>query len=182
MIKKKEKELCPLEQEVLGSLKKGALPPAMKQHVKECSRCRDSLLLYQWLGSFSQVSFRHQGLEKNLPDPEFIWEKARTSRRPDKELIKKAMRPLLIPQLLSIIAAIIGIVVLTFGNLAEIKEFFNRHETVFILKSFTSTTTALLKALNSILLPILLVLSWVVIYFLYSIIKPKKVQSHTLIF
>lgn len=168
------KKSCPLEQDVLERMKRGQSSHELEQHIKHCPMCRDALLVSRWLNDFKAASLPYGAARKELPDAEFIWEQARASRRVDKALLRKALRPLLIPQVLSYIAAIIGIVFLLSGHLTDIKDFLGRHETLIILKSLNAIIKPLLKALHVLLLPFALVLSSLGLYFLYSILKPRK--------
>ena len=92
-----KKKNCPLEKEVLNNLKTGDLTPEIKKHAVNCPLCKESMTINKWMNRFHEVSLNVNTAEKKLPDAEFIWEKAFSVKPLEKELVKKALRPLLVP-------------------------------------------------------------------------------------
>ena len=113
--------ICHLEKEVIDCLKAEKLSPEIKKHISECPICKDIVSVYEWISQFKNRSWKAEMLEKALPDPETIWNKAYAKRRPDKRLVKKALRPLIYPQVFSYCVLIIGILFLFLSNRKEIE-------------------------------------------------------------
>ena len=115
---------CPLEYRILEGLESGKMNHKIEEHIKECSICQDTVVVYQWMDDFKKKSVQSKEHEKRLPAPEFIWEKAKACPTFNKEMIRKMMFPLLIPRILTYIVSVIVIIVFIFNHVNEIKSFF----------------------------------------------------------
>lgn len=112
------KKTCHLEREVINGLKKEKLSPEIKKHISECPLCEDIVFVHRWMSQFKNRSWNAEILEKILPDAKTIWNRAQT-RRADKELVKKALRPLIYPRILSYGFLIIGVVILFLSSIKK---------------------------------------------------------------
>lgn len=170
----KKKKHCPFEKKVSDCLKKSKFDPEMKQHIRECALCNDTVTVHRWMGNFNKVSMQYQEVEKKLPAPDLIWEKAHSLKRIDKELVKKAMKPLLIPQILTYIAITIGVAFLLIINLDVIKEFFiNNFGPLY--NFFDLFVSKISNASYFIIIPFILIISSIVFSIFYSIFRPEEV-------
>lgn len=91
------KKDCPFESDVLKGLTGGGLTPELETHVKNCPSCGEATAVHDWMNRFQAVASDKAVVNKRLPDAETIWRKAQAVRSVpvvDKELEKKAMRPL----------------------------------------------------------------------------------------
>jgi hypothetical protein len=169
-----KKKKCLLEQEVLNNLAAGDLTAEIKEHMETCLICKESASLYQWMNRFQKVSRQGKTAEKNLPDAESIWEKAFSLKTPDKELVKKAMRPLRIYQVVSYAIAIIVLLYLVVAYFPGIQGSLNSSPVVgMILASLSSMVRTLFKSLSFVFIPIIIGLLSVVIFTIVTGFEPK---------
>jgi hypothetical protein len=170
-----KKKSCLLEQEILNSLAAGGLTAESKQHLETCPICKESAFLYQWMNSFQKVSRQGKTAEKKLPDAESLWEKAFSYKIPDKELVKKAMKPLRIYQAAAYVIAIIVLLYLVFAHFPGIHSSLNSSPVVgLILVSISSLVRTLYKSFSFVLIPIIIGLLSVVIFTVVTGFEPKK--------
>lgn len=117
------KKICHLEKEVIDCLKAERLSPEIKKHTSECPICKDALSVYKWINQFKNRTWDAEMQEITLPAPETIWNSAHAKRRPDRTLVKKALRPMMYPQIFSYPILIIGVIFLLFSNMKQIGNF-----------------------------------------------------------
>jgi hypothetical protein len=173
-----KKKRCPFEEKVLKSLITGDLEPEIKKHGENCLICQESVSIYKWMSNFQIVSKNIKGTEKELPDAEAIWEGAYSVRRPDKELVNKALRPLIFPQVLSYAAAIIVLCFLVFSNLQGIRNFINTNpESIAIFSSISLMLKTYFKSFSLILLPMVAGLFSTIIFFFITGFELKRLGS-----
>jgi len=166
---------CPLEYKILDCLKYGEMNHEMEQHIKDCSICQDTTVVYQWMNDFKKVSTQSKEHEKRVPTPEFIWEKAKTYSRFNKEMIKKIMFPLLIPRILTYIVSSIVIIVFISSNIYEIKNFFIKNIwTGHIFNSATLIIQKLFMISKFIAVPMVFILSLFVFCYIYFVFDDLK--------
>jgi hypothetical protein len=94
------KKTCPLETDVLKSLREEKMSQELQDHIDECPVCRDIALVQGWMHRFKENAWENDMTEKSLPEAKGLWNLVHARRMPDKKLVKKALRPLLIPQAL----------------------------------------------------------------------------------
>ena len=170
-----KKKTCLLEKEVLNSLAAGDLTAEIKEHMETCLICKESASLYQWMNRFQKVSRQGKMAEKKLPDAESLWERAFSLKIPDKELVKKAMKPLRIYQVVSYVIAIIVLLYLVFAYFPGINSFLDSSPVVdMILASLSSMVRNLFKSLSVVFIPIIIGLFSVVIFTIITGFEPKK--------
>jgi hypothetical protein len=120
-----KKKICPMEKEVMKDLGEEKMKPELQEHIARCPVCKDIALVQGWMNRFKQEAWKTEMTDKTLPDAESMWNKVYSTRRPDKKLVRKALRPLIIPQVLFyglLIAGIIAITIWgfkTFGNVLD---------------------------------------------------------------
>lgn len=169
-----KKKSCLFEEKVLNSLTTGDLEPEIKKHGENCLICKESVSIYKWMSNFQIVSKNIKVTEKELPDAEAIWEGAYSFRSPDKELVKKALRPLIFPQVLTYATAIIVLFFLFFSNFQGIRNFVNTNaESVAIFSSLSLMLKAYFKSFSSILLPMAAALLSTIIFFFITGLNSK---------
>ena len=95
-----KKKHCPLEKEVKKGLHEEKMSAELQEHIARCPVCRDMALVQGWMNRFKEKSWKTDMTEKTLPDAESMWNRIHARARPDKKLVRKALRPLLIPQVL----------------------------------------------------------------------------------
>lgn len=170
-----KKKSCLLEQEVFNSLAAGDLTTEIKQHLKTCPICKESAIIYQWMNGFQKVSRQGKTAEKKLPDAESLWEKAFSLKAPHKELVKKAMKPLRIYQVISYVIAIIVLLYLVFAYFPGLRSLLNSSPVVsMILASSSSMMRTLFKFFSFVIIPVIIGLLSVVIFTLITGFEPKK--------
>ena len=117
------KKICPLENEVIKSLREEKMNTELEEHIAGCSACQDIVAVSGWMNRFKESAWKTGIQEKILPTADSMWNRVYARRRPDKKLAKKALRPLLIPQVLFyglFIAGIIYTAVWGFNKLGNI--------------------------------------------------------------
>ncbi len=120
-----KKRTCPLETEIMAGLREKRLTSEQQNHLSDCSVCQDVVAVHTWMNQFKEKAWENDMPKRNLPDTEAIWKRAYAWKRPDKQLVRKALRPLIYPQLLSFGVFIAGIIflatkgVLKFGNIFD---------------------------------------------------------------
>lgn len=171
-----KKKTCPFESKVLNDLTQGQFSPELKNHVEECSLCKDSVLVYSWMNSFEGTINEDKGIGHRVPDFESLWTRARPSWTYDRELEKKAMAPLLIPRLLTYIAALIGLVLLLASNLSQARDVItDKLKMGYLFDLLSLVGKKMLTLMPYLVIPIVFVLLLIAAHFLYSLFNPKKV-------
>lgn len=117
------KRICPLEKEIIDSLKKGMLTQEMKKHLAVCPVCEEAAAVYLWMSKFKDIGMRDDISLKKLPEAESIWRRAYALRRREKDLVRKALRPIVYSRIVSYGVFIIGVIFLLFSNFQEIKNY-----------------------------------------------------------
>jgi len=118
-------KICPMEKEVIKTLREEKMSVELKEHIARCSACQDTVTVSGWMHRFKETAWKTDMPEKTLPSAESLWNQVHARRRPDKKLAKKALRPLLIPQVLFYGLFIAGIIYITiwgfkkFGNVLD---------------------------------------------------------------
>jgi hypothetical protein len=120
-----KKKICPLETEIMAGLREKKLKPELQNHLSDCSVCKDVVAVYTWMNQFKEKAWKTGMQKRNLPDMEAIWKRAYAWKRVDERMVRKALRPLIYPQVLSFGVFIAGIIflgskgVLKFGNIFD---------------------------------------------------------------
>ena len=94
----------------------------LQEHIAGCSICQDLILVKGWMNRFEKDARETDMSEKTLPDAESMWQEAYARKKPDKILVRKALRPLIIPQVLFYGLLLAGII---YGTIWSIKRFGN---------------------------------------------------------
>ena len=150
------KKTCHLEEEITRCLNADKLTPEFKKHLSDCPLCQEIASVQGWMKQLKNKSWNAEMSDKILPQPEAIWERATIKRRPDRKLVKKALKPLLFPQIFSYGVLILGFFILLFPNMKKIRN---------ILDSSSSAGFAIdsLSKLASELLPYFLMPMFIVL-------------------
>jgi hypothetical protein len=114
------KKICHLEKEVMKNLKAEKLNPEIKKHVSECSYCMNIVAIHDWMNQYKEKAWNTEMQKGIFPHPDTIWNRAYAKRRPDKALVKKALRPLVYIQVFSYMVIIIGVYLLLRSNVEKI--------------------------------------------------------------
>lgn len=172
-----KKKSCSMEKEILSGLKSGKLAAGLKKHLSGCPVCQESAELFKWMNNFRDMSLSLEpgNMKKTLPTAESLWEGAYSFHKPDKELVKKALRPLVFPRVLSYLAVVIVPIFIALFYLPGIKEFIKANPgSNTILSSLSSILTLLLKSLSFLLLPLVGCLLTLIIFIIITGFQPKK--------
>ncbi|MCK4646885.1 MAG: hypothetical protein KAU46_11590 [Candidatus Aminicenantes bacterium] len=119
------KKICPLEKEVMKGLREEKMRPELQEHIAGCPVCQDITLIHGWMNRFKENAWNTDMPRKILPDAESMWNRVYARRKPDKKLVRKALRPLLIPHVIFYGVLIAGFLFLTvwgfkkFGNILD---------------------------------------------------------------
>jgi hypothetical protein len=120
-----KKKICPLETEIMAGLREKKLKPELQNHLSDCSVCKDVVAVYTWMNQFKEKTWNTDMPKKSLPDAEAIWNRVYAWKRVDRQVVRKALRPLIYPQVLSFGVFIAGVIflgskgVLKFGNIFD---------------------------------------------------------------
>jgi hypothetical protein len=118
-----KKKICPREDEVLKALHEEKMSEELQEHIAGCSACQKTEAVNRWMHRFRESAWHAEMREKTLPDAQTLWNKVHAKRRPDKKLVRKALRPLMIYQVLFyglLTAGIIYAVIWGFGKFGYI--------------------------------------------------------------
>jgi len=169
---------CSLEQDVLKSLEQGKLNPEQKKHLKTCSVCQDSIMVKSWMEDFNEASLTDINLKHKIPDFELIWRGSRVYKKYDKELEKKVLLPLLFPKILTFIFALIGIVVILTTSTDKIKDFVSvKLKMGYLFDLLGLVGKSMLAMMPFLVIPIVVVASFIAFYFVFALFKPKKIPE-----
>ncbi len=172
-----EKKSCVFEKELLNSLRKGNLNLMAKQHLENCTLCRESMIIQRWMNNF-QVEGVEKSAVKKLPDAEYLWEKAYAPVVPGKMLEKKALIPLLFSQVLAYVTAIVVTVYLFITNFSRIKDLLaNKLEFPTIITSFLTIIKVFFKSNAYISIPVTLGFAAVIIFTLLEALEGKNFRT-----
>jgi hypothetical protein len=114
------KRICLWEKAVVEALQAKRLSPEIQEHISQCQSCKNIALVSDWMNHYQEKTRSTKMKEKILPDAEAIWERAHTRRKQDRALVKKALRPLIYPQVLSFVVIVIGVFLLLISNAEKI--------------------------------------------------------------
>ena len=116
-------KICPREDEVLKALREEKMSEELQEHIAECSACQNTEAVSRWMNRFRESAWHTEMQEKTLPDAQSLWNKVHKQKRLDKKLVRKALRPLLIYQVLFyglLTAGIIYAAIWSFGKFGHI--------------------------------------------------------------
>lgn len=119
------KRICPREKEVVEALKAKNLSHEIKEHISKCKSCKNAALISDWMNQYRERSWSTEMTEKILPEPDAIWDRVHARRKPDRTLVKKVLRPLIYPQVLSFVTISIGVFLLLISNAEKIGNIFD---------------------------------------------------------
>ncbi len=165
---------CAREKELLQSLAAEKETAELQEHLAQCPLCQESVFLYRWMNRFQTVSTEEKMMEKKLPSAEFLWEKAFSTRIPDKESIAKALRPLTIYRFAASAAAVIVLILLIFSNLPQIRSFF---KTSPVIDLVSSSWSLLEKTFPILFLPMVFGFVTLVIFTIITSFNPEKLKT-----
>lgn len=177
-----KKKSCSFEKEVLNGLSSGELTPEAKDHAESCAVCKESIAIYRWMNRFQTVSLETNTARKILPDAESIWEGAFSSPapvvNPARALEKKALLPLLFPQVLAYAAAVIVVIYLFIANLAGIQDFIKANpEALAIVTYFLAMFKTVFKSSATLVIPMAAGLLSMAIFAVAAAFEDKKLRG-----
>jgi hypothetical protein len=170
-----KKKQCSFETRVLAERIQGRAGKEVKNHLNECPACRDSVLIHSWMRGFQDGEKSDSAVEPGIPDFDSLWKKAMTSPAIDRELEKRALIPLLVPRIISVVMMALGILYLLTAKSASIKTFFYSDMKMGVLLNILSLTgRKLLALLPYMMIPLGFIIFFAVGHFLYSLFHLKK--------
>jgi len=177
-----KKKNCPFEIEVLDGLSSGSLTPEAKEHAETCAVCKESAAVYRWMNRFQAVSLETNTVRKILPDAESIWEGAFSSPAPAvdpaRALEKKALIPLLFPQVLAYAAAVIVVIYLFIANLAGIQDFIKSNpEVLAIMTYFLVMFKSVFKSSATLVIPMAAGLLSMIIFAIATAFESRSLRT-----
>ena len=171
-----KKKMCSLERAMLEGAKQGVLNAQQRDHLSACSACREALAVSSWMNDFSGIPDRIESDSTKIPDFESIWQEARAFRRYDRELEKKALKPLLIPQFLTVVAALIGIILFFSSNFDRAREVVMGELKIgYLFDLMALVGKKMLALIPYLAIPLIFLLFIVAAHFLFSLLNPKKI-------
>ena len=145
-----KKNICLRETEIINKLKVGPLQPEIQEHVSECPFCKEAVSVYLWMNQFKNISWEVEAAKKNLPSSESIWKRAYPPYKPYKDLVKRALRPLIFSRWLAFGTTLVGITLFLLSIRQDIQHF---------IEAYFSLNTTLPLILTSIVPMIIVSLS-----------------------
>jgi len=102
------KKICPMETEVMKGIGEEKMRPELKEHLARCPVCKDIALVQVWMNRFKEKAWKADMSKKDLPDARAVWNRVFARKSADKQMVHKALRPLIVPQVLSFVVFIGG--------------------------------------------------------------------------
>jgi len=112
-------KICPRETEVLESFREEKMSEELQEHIAGCPSCQDLVAVSQWMHRFRESAWNTEMQEKTLLDAQTIWNKVHARRQPDKKLVRRALRPLMIYQFLFYGLFTVGIIYAVFWGFGK---------------------------------------------------------------
>lgn len=177
-----KKKHCPFEKDVLANLKAGDLQPHINEHIDNCPVCEETRLVYGWMNRFQRVSMEHEMPRRKIPpvDVDAVWDGAFSSSSllPDRELVKKALRPMIFPQVLTYLAAAAVLIFLLFSNFPVMDFLFGTDSQVgMLIRSVFRELAAAIKAFSFILIPVGVGLVSLMVFMVVADYSPRRRKS-----
>jgi hypothetical protein len=174
-----KKKYCPFEKDVLDNLKAGDLQPHLKEHIDNCPVCEETRLVHGWMNRFQRVSMEHEMPRRKIPpvDVDAVWDNAFSSSSllPDRELVKKAQRPMIFPQVLTYLAAAAVLIFLLFSNFPVMDFLFGTDSQIAVLiRSTFRELAAAFKAFSFIFIPLGVGLVSLMVFMFVSDYSPRR--------
>lgn len=166
------KRTCPLEKEIIESLKKGRLTQEIKKHLAVCPVCEETAAVYLWMSKFKDIGMRDDISLRKLPEAESIWRRACAHRRREKELLRKALRPIVYSRIASYGVFIIGGIFLLLSNFQEIKDYVVTN--IGASKLFGSLLKTTVQWLPLFLIPMAIVIFWMLFMAIVSTLEKSR--------
>jgi hypothetical protein len=138
------KKHCPLEEKIIKGLSEDTMSEELQEHIAGCSICQDIALVQGWMNRFQTSAWKTDVPGKVLPDAESLWNRAHTRTRLDKKLVRKALRPLIIPQVLFYGLLVAGIIYTFVWGFSKIGNFLDNRVVSTILPFFGIMMTVVL--------------------------------------
>lgn len=135
------KKTCHLEKEVINGLKANQMRPEIEKHIAECPVCEEAVSVYKWMNQFKDIAWAAEITEKKLPEPKVLWNKAYSVRKPNKELMKKALRPLVYSRIFSYGVSVIALIYFFLFRFQDLKNFVQSSLLSALTQSSLSTIT-----------------------------------------
>ncbi|MFB0565488.1 MAG: hypothetical protein ACETWK_07395 [Candidatus Aminicenantaceae bacterium] len=152
------KRICHLEKKIIDSLKREGLTQEIRNHLAVCPDCEETAAVYLWMNRFKDVGMRDNISLKKLPEAESIWRSAHAHPRREKELLKKALKPIVISRITSYVVFVIGVIFLLFSNFQEIKNYAVTN--IGASKIFSSLLKTTVQLLPFFLIPMAIIIFW----------------------
>jgi len=173
---------CPFEKDVLAQLKTSDLPPHLRDHIAGCAVCEETRLVYGWMNRFQRISIENELPRRKIPplDVDAVWDGAFSSSPllPDRELIKKALRPMIFPQVLTYLAAAAVLIFLLFSNFPVMDYLFGTGSQIgMIIRSALRELAAAIKTFSFIFIPLGVGFMALVVFMLVSEPGPRRRSS-----
>lgn len=120
-----KKKICPLEMEIMTGLREKKFKPELQKHVSECPACKDIVAVHTWMNQFKEESWKTDMTKKALPNAETVKKRVYNRRRTDEQMERKALRPLIYPQVLSLGVFLAGIIFLGIKGVLKFENIFD---------------------------------------------------------
>ena len=120
-----KKKICPLKKEILAGHREKKLKPELQKHASECPVCKDVVVVHTWMNQFKEESWNTDMPKKDLPDAEDVWKRVYSRKRADEQMERKALRPLIYPQVLSLGVFLAGIIFLGIKGVLKFENIFD---------------------------------------------------------
>jgi len=131
-----KKKICPLEKEVMEGLKEKELKPELQKHISQCPVCQDVAAVHTWMNRFKEKAWKADMSKKDLPDARAVWNRVFARKSADKQMVHKALRPLIVPQVLSFVVFIGGGIFLGIKGVIRLGNIFDSPALIRVLPFF----------------------------------------------
>jgi hypothetical protein len=171
-----KKRSCDKTPDVLAAANSGRLESLLRRHVDGCGICRDELLLEGYIRLSADRGAEALPDRGIIPDVETIWEGARNIRAWKKDLERKALRPLLIPRILTYTLGAGGAIFLLGSQWTVIKKYLGEYsDSLALLNSFTGSVAKLFGSSPLLAAVTGLATLFMAIFVVYSLVRPGEV-------
>ncbi|MFC2168403.1 hypothetical protein ACFLRW_05400 [Acidobacteriota bacterium] len=131
-----KKKMCPMEKEITAGLMEKKLKPELQKHASDCPVCKDVLAVHTWMNKFKEKSWKTDMLKKDLPDAEAVGKRGYSRKKPDEQMVKKALKPLIYPKVVSLGVFLAAIIFLSFKGILNFRNIFDNPVLIRIFPFF----------------------------------------------
>jgi len=166
---------CEFSEILLEQIRTNKISDEVKVHLQQCRECSESYFIRSWMTEYSGTEIPEIG----KPTFNEMWTNAfRGKKGIDNELIERAMLPLKIGRVISLMISLSAILIFIIFKSNEIKSVGNKFFKLnFLDSSFIKPLVSMFRSSYFISIPITIIFISFIVYFLFTILKHSGSRS-----